>query len=57
MCIMDGGKKVIKKYYCIIIIFFQWVMCFGLMAVGVKIIGFVYVFDAWIMKKHKKKPA
>ncbi|EDR8473945.1 hypothetical protein GPM77_002389, partial [Salmonella enterica] len=33
----------------------QWVMCFGLMAVGVNIICFLYVFDALIMKKHKKK--
>ncbi|EYH78736.1 hypothetical protein CFSAN002075_14442 [Salmonella enterica subsp. enterica serovar Heidelberg str. CFSAN002075] len=32
-------------------------MCFGLMAVGVNIICFLYVFDALIMKKHKKKPA
>ncbi|EDZ2092618.1 hypothetical protein GQG36_004293, partial [Salmonella enterica] len=35
--------------------FYQWVMCFGLMAVGVNIICFLYVFDALIMKKHKKK--
>ncbi|ERH37206.1 hypothetical protein CFSAN001077_15625 [Salmonella enterica subsp. enterica serovar Norwich str. CFSAN001077] len=32
-------------------------MCFDLMAVGVNIICFLYVFDALIMKKHKKKPA
>lgn len=29
-------------------------MCFDLMAVGVNIICFLYVFDALIMKKHKK---
>ncbi|AGK66498.1 hypothetical protein TY21A_04530 [Salmonella enterica subsp. enterica serovar Typhi str. Ty21a] len=32
-------------------------MCFDLMAAGVNIICFLYVFDALIMKKHKKKPA
>ncbi|EDQ2324501.1 hypothetical protein ZG40_002865 [Salmonella enterica subsp. enterica] len=40
--------------YSIIIIFYQWVMCFDLMVVGVNIICFLYVFDALIMKKHKK---
>ncbi|EDR0876601.1 hypothetical protein C4W13_002018, partial [Salmonella enterica] len=40
--------------YSIIIIFYQWVMCFCLMAVGVNIICFLYVFDALIMKKNKK---
>ncbi|EEI3988026.1 hypothetical protein G3C84_001057, partial [Salmonella enterica] len=40
--------------YSIIIIFYQWVMCFGLMASGVNIICFLYVFDALIMKKNKK---
>ncbi|EDP9127983.1 hypothetical protein ABP32_003675, partial [Salmonella enterica subsp. enterica serovar Vejle] len=40
--------------YSIIIIFYQWVMCFGLMAAGVNIICFLYVFDALIMKKNKK---
>ncbi|HFE0516207.1 hypothetical protein ACKV44_21970, partial [Salmonella enterica subsp. enterica serovar Infantis] len=40
--------------YSIIIIFYQWVMCFDLMAVGVNIICFLYVFDALIRKKHKK---
>ncbi|EDQ5794541.1 hypothetical protein CT555_004431, partial [Salmonella enterica subsp. enterica serovar Anatum] len=29
-------------------------MCFDLMAVGVNIICFLYVFDALIMKRHKK---
>ncbi|HAF0883125.1 TPA: hypothetical protein G9C14_004517, partial [Salmonella enterica subsp. enterica serovar Typhimurium] len=40
--------------YSIIIIFYQWVMFFDLMVVGVNIICFLYVFDALIMKKHKK---
>ncbi|EDQ2434483.1 hypothetical protein KS37_003432, partial [Salmonella enterica subsp. enterica] len=40
--------------YSIIIIFYQWVICFGLMDVGVNIICFLYVFDALIMKKNKK---
>ncbi|EDR7090589.1 hypothetical protein AHM95_004179, partial [Salmonella enterica subsp. enterica serovar Berta] len=40
--------------YSIIIIFYQWVMCFDLMVVGVNIICFLYVFDALIMKKNKK---
>ncbi|EDN4542311.1 hypothetical protein AYX98_003954, partial [Salmonella enterica subsp. enterica serovar Buzu] len=38
----------------IIIIFYQWVMYFDLMVVGVNIICFLYVFDVLIMKKHKK---
>ncbi|ELX39096.1 hypothetical protein SEED0626_12809 [Salmonella enterica subsp. enterica serovar Derby] len=32
-------------------------MCFDLMVAGVNIICFLYVFEALIMKKHKKKPA
>ncbi|ESB91649.1 hypothetical protein SEES004_17341 [Salmonella enterica subsp. enterica serovar Senftenberg str. 361154004] len=32
-------------------------MCFDLMVSGVNIICFLYVFEALIMKKHKKKPA
>ncbi|PNU85025.1 hypothetical protein, partial [Salmonella enterica] len=40
--------------YSIIIIFYQWVMYFDLMVVGVNIICFLYVFDALIMKKYKK---
>ncbi|HGJ4158080.1 TPA: hypothetical protein ACJGMW_003046, partial [Salmonella enterica subsp. enterica serovar Grumpensis] len=40
--------------YSIIIIFYQWVMCFDLMFFGVNIIYFLYVFHDLIMKKHKK---
>ncbi|ECD7940064.1 hypothetical protein FK277_18380, partial [Salmonella enterica] len=38
----------------IIIIFYQWVMCFDLMFFGVNIICFLYVLHDLIMKKHKK---